>query len=315
MEKKNYWLKLPQDFFKNQDIASLEQMDNGKDFILFYIKLLHKSISTNGNIDYPMKMLASFTNTDIRIVEEAMIALEEFDLIIKTESGWKMKNVNIGSESLSADRVRKLRERKANGSNSTQSELHCNVVNENTKNALHCNTQVKESGQNALQCNTKKSINNNSSNNTINKYSMICNVRKGSDYGYDLKNKENKPLAPANIKIKKSLDEYIFICNVIMTEIGNNQDRSTQERFGAFMLQLGNSIASKKTINIKGKDVNSDVVLDAFRSALETGESDEMFVRTIRDTTAKALNGKIYKNQELYLISTLYERIKAGGAV
>ena len=43
-EKKFYWLKLKKDFFKRHDIKIIEDMENGKDYILFYLKLDRKSV-------------------------------------------------------------------------------------------------------------------------------------------------------------------------------------------------------------------------------------------------------------------------------
>ena len=37
--QKYYWLKLKRDFFKRHDIRIIEEMPNGKDYILFYLKL------------------------------------------------------------------------------------------------------------------------------------------------------------------------------------------------------------------------------------------------------------------------------------
>jgi hypothetical protein len=39
-EKRYYWLKLKRDFFKRHDIKIIEAMPNGKDYVLFYLKLL-----------------------------------------------------------------------------------------------------------------------------------------------------------------------------------------------------------------------------------------------------------------------------------
>lgn len=67
---KYYWLKLKRDFFKRHDIRIIEEMENGKDYILFYLKLLVESIDHNGNlrfsdtIPYNDKMIAIITNTD-----------------------------------------------------------------------------------------------------------------------------------------------------------------------------------------------------------------------------------------------------------
>ena len=37
-DKKYYWLKLKRDFFKRHDIRIIEEMPNGKEYLLFYNK-------------------------------------------------------------------------------------------------------------------------------------------------------------------------------------------------------------------------------------------------------------------------------------
>ena len=46
--KKYYWLKLKKDFFKRHDIQIIENMPNGKDYVLFYLKLLVESVDHEG---------------------------------------------------------------------------------------------------------------------------------------------------------------------------------------------------------------------------------------------------------------------------
>ena len=76
--KKFYWLKLKRDFFKRHDIRIIEEMPNGKDYVLFYLKLLLESIDHEGSlrfsdtIPYNEQMLAVITNTNIDIVKAAM---------------------------------------------------------------------------------------------------------------------------------------------------------------------------------------------------------------------------------------------------
>jgi predicted phage replisome organizer len=77
-EVKYYWLKLKRDFFKRHDIRIIEEMPNGKDYILFYLKLLLESIDHAGalrfsdTVPYNEQMLSIVTNTNIDIVRAAM---------------------------------------------------------------------------------------------------------------------------------------------------------------------------------------------------------------------------------------------------
>ena len=75
--KKYYWIKLQKDFFEQHAIKVIEAMPNGKDYILFYLKLLVESVSHEGNlrfsdtIPYNAEMLAAVTNTNIDTVRSA----------------------------------------------------------------------------------------------------------------------------------------------------------------------------------------------------------------------------------------------------
>ena len=77
-DKKYYWLKLKRDFFKRHDIQIIEDMPNGKDYILFYLKLLCESVDHDGHlrfndeIPYNEEMLATITRTNVDIVRSAV---------------------------------------------------------------------------------------------------------------------------------------------------------------------------------------------------------------------------------------------------
>ena len=85
--KKYYWLRLQRNFFKRHDIQIIEAMENGKDYVLFYLKLLVESVDHEGalrfsdTIPYNDKMLATITNTNVDIVRSALQAFEELGMI------------------------------------------------------------------------------------------------------------------------------------------------------------------------------------------------------------------------------------------
>ena len=86
-DKKFYWLKLDRGFFKGHDIRIVEAMPNGKDYILFYLKLLCESVSHIGelrfseSIPYNEDMLSVITNTNVDIVRSAVNVFREFGMI------------------------------------------------------------------------------------------------------------------------------------------------------------------------------------------------------------------------------------------
>lgn len=107
--KKYYWLKLDKDFFKRHDIKIVESMKNGKDYILFYLKLLCESTSHEGylrfspTIPYSEDMLATVTDTNIdvvrsaikifitlgmmRVMDDGTLYLEQVEKMIGSETG------------------------------------------------------------------------------------------------------------------------------------------------------------------------------------------------------------------------------------
>ena len=121
-QKKFYWLKLKKDFFKRHDIQIIESMPNGKDYVLFYLKLMCESIDHEGNlrfsdtIPYNEQMLSTITNTNIDVVRSALKLLQELNMIeILDDHTIYMNEVDklIGSavDNDNANRQRRFRER------------------------------------------------------------------------------------------------------------------------------------------------------------------------------------------------------------
>ena len=121
--KKFYWLKLKRDFFKRHDIRIVEDMPNGKDYILFYLKMLVESVDHEGKlrfsdtIPYNEQMLATITNTNIDVVREAMKIFTSLEMIEVIDDGTIFMNETmrmIGSavDNDNANRQRRFREKK-----------------------------------------------------------------------------------------------------------------------------------------------------------------------------------------------------------
>ena len=119
-EKKYFWLKLKRDFFKRHDIRIIEEMPNGKEYILFYLKLLLESIDHEGTlrfsdtIPYNEQMLSVITNTNVDIVRSAMKIFSNLNMVeILADETIYMAEVEklIGSETKWAEKKRIQRER------------------------------------------------------------------------------------------------------------------------------------------------------------------------------------------------------------
>ena len=117
-DKKYYWLKLDRNFFKRHDIRIVEDMPNGKEYVLFYMKLLLESIDHEGSlrfnelIPYNDQMLSTITNTNIDIVRSAIKMFQSLKLL----EIWDDKTIYINDtskmlgESTSTHRVKRFRE-------------------------------------------------------------------------------------------------------------------------------------------------------------------------------------------------------------
>ena len=121
MGKRYYWLKLDRRFFKRHDIRIVEAMPNGKDYILFYLKLLCESVSHDGElrfseaIPYNEQMLAIVTETNVDVVKAALKTFSELNMIEILDDGTLYMTESqkmLGSEGESAGRMRAFRERK-----------------------------------------------------------------------------------------------------------------------------------------------------------------------------------------------------------
>ena len=118
MAEKYYWLKLQRDFFKRHDVRIVEGMPNGKDYILFYLKLLCESIDHDGRlrfsdaVPYNEQMLSTITDTNIDIVRSAIKIFTELKLMEILEDGtYFMVEVQkmVGSETEWASKKRDYR--------------------------------------------------------------------------------------------------------------------------------------------------------------------------------------------------------------
>jgi predicted phage replisome organizer len=122
-EGKYYWLKLSRDFFKRHDMRIIEGMPNGKDYILFYLKLLLESIDHEGSlrfsdtIPYNEQMLSIVTNTNVDIVRSAMKIFIELNMMsVYDDQTIYMNEVEklIGSETKWAEKKRLQRAKEDN---------------------------------------------------------------------------------------------------------------------------------------------------------------------------------------------------------
>lgn len=128
--KKYYWLKLKDDFFRDKRIKKLRRIAGGDTYTVIYLKMQLLSIKNNGVLIYEgiednfAEELALELDEDTENVKVTLAFLHGNGMIEETEQDHYLMTETIkciGSESTSAERVRKHREKKA------QKMLQCNT--------------------------------------------------------------------------------------------------------------------------------------------------------------------------------------------
>ena len=216
-DKKYFWLKLKRDFFKRHDIRIIESMPNGKDYILFYLKLLCESVDHDGNlrfsdsIPYSEDMLSTITNTNIDIVRSAIKVFTELNMMEILDDGtYFMNEVNkmIGCETEWAVRKREYRERKKIEENILIGQGQDNVrpLSDKSK-SIDIDKDIDIYKENI--------INNNNTKEKNEIYQKIVNfwnekgINKRNKINDDLKKAIDKALKEYSVEdIEKSIDHY-----------------------------------------------------------------------------------------------------------
>lgn len=138
--KRYYWLKLQENFFERDEIKIIESTANGKDYVLFYMKLLLKSIHTNGRlmfkdtIPYTAEMLSTIANTNVDVVRVAVDTFIKLGLMEKLDDGALfMHEISkmLGYETEYAQKKREYRENKI--SQALEDKTRTNLDNLKTK--------------------------------------------------------------------------------------------------------------------------------------------------------------------------------------
>ena len=142
MAKQFFWLKLKDNFFTTKEIKRLRKVAGGDTFVIIYLKMQLLSLQNKGTLYFEgyeetfAKELALELDEEVDNIEVTFQYLLQHGLIeVKSDEEFLLpQTVNsIASESVSAERVRKHR---------------------NKLRALQSNTEEQDKGQKALQCNT-----------------------------------------------------------------------------------------------------------------------------------------------------------------
>lgn len=150
-QKRFYWLKLKEDFFRQKEIKKLRRIAGGDVFTIIYLKMLLRAMKDGGKLYFEgiednfaselaldidenednLKMTVAFLVANGILVQNQP---DEYELLTVEEM--------TGSECDSAHRVRKLRERKSLADG--QKALQCNATVTGSNDAVTtCNVEIE----------------------------------------------------------------------------------------------------------------------------------------------------------------------------
>ncbi|MDW5300728.1 MAG: conserved phage C-terminal domain-containing protein [Sedimentibacter sp.] len=143
--KKYYWLKLQDDFFKQKEIKKLRKIAGGDTYTIIYLKLQLLSLKTDGILVFEgiesniVEELALELDEDIENVRVTWLYLEKYAVVeqINDEQFLLPKTIElIGSETSVAARVRKHRE--------CQKMLQCNTSETNGNTEIEIDKEIEK---------------------------------------------------------------------------------------------------------------------------------------------------------------------------
>ena len=122
MAKRYYWLKLPDGFFRQKAIKKLRKIAGGDTYTIIYLKMLLVAMKQDGRL-YFEGVEATFYDElaldldeeveNVRVTVMFLIQQDLMQLIDETEYSLSECAKMTGSESASAERMRRLRDKKA----------------------------------------------------------------------------------------------------------------------------------------------------------------------------------------------------------
>ena len=193
IEKKYYWLKLKDDFFKNKKIKKLRKISGGDTFTIIYLKLQLLSINTEGILEYTglektfeeeLALDIDEDPDDIKITLNYLLSCGLMEPLTKSEYKLPEVEKNTGHESASTIRSRRYRDK---------------------QKALQCNTSATLMQR---SCNTAETIVQRSCNDTQHN----CNTEKEIEKDIE---KDTEREIDRDSEIEKKLKKVILLFNTI----------------------------------------------------------------------------------------------------
>lgn len=121
MAKRYYWLKLPDDFFRQKPIKKLRKIAGGDTYTVIYLKMLLISLKNDGKLYFDgvednfceeLALELDEEEENVKVTVQFLMAQDLLKLINESEYELTECSRMVGSESASAERMRRLRDKK-----------------------------------------------------------------------------------------------------------------------------------------------------------------------------------------------------------
>lgn len=151
--KRYYWLKLKEDFFGQKEIKRLRKIAGGDTYTIIYLKMLLKSLSSNGVLyfdgvedDFIAELALDIDENEENVAITVQYLLKQKILVELSEDEFLLTTCSemVGSESASAARVRRSRDRRK--------ALQCNTIVTNS------NTEIEREKEIEIEKDTEREV-------------------------------------------------------------------------------------------------------------------------------------------------------------
>jgi predicted phage replisome organizer len=137
--KRYFWLKLRTDFFDSDEMRILSAQEKGSDYIVFWLKLLTRAVQEEQpgrmryrqDVPYTDSLLAKLLNEDVDVVRSCMGIFQRMGMVVVDEEKtiWvEAATQLVGTETDSAERMRRLRENRDNHLLPSHSDTERHIV-------------------------------------------------------------------------------------------------------------------------------------------------------------------------------------------
>ena len=163
MAKKYYWLKLKEDFFRDKKIKKLRKIAGGDTYTIIYLKMQLLSLKKAGTLVFEgveenfADEIALEIDEDVDNVKVTLMFLMKNGLLEEAEQDHYVMTETIqciGSESASAERVRKHRQLKAK--KEEQAKLEEQKVLPSNASVTTCNIEIEIEKDKEIDLDNKK---------------------------------------------------------------------------------------------------------------------------------------------------------------